>query len=165
MERYDNGEIKTKDRIEDEKWYIDYQQFMEFCMGEVLTTHNDLDSYITSIIDRMRKYGLFSSTYYNQKELEDKMLQWGILHYERSKNTPKELLDGLKMEIEAAKIKTAEEFIKQHCVKVKPNEDAAYVELMMDNHKCIEWEEEQYYIPENRSGEIYNYLINNHLYE
>lgn len=42
------------------------------------------------------------------------------------------------------------DFIKKYGIKVRRNESAAYVELMMDDHKCIEYEDgNEYYIPEN----------------
>lgn len=34
MNTYPNGEPVTKDRIEDEPWYSDYQALMHFAMGE-----------------------------------------------------------------------------------------------------------------------------------
>jgi hypothetical protein len=45
-------------------------------------------------------------------------------------------------------------FLDTFGTKVKKNEDSAYVELMMDDHACIEFEGQQYYIPENHV--IYN---------
>ena len=36
-------------------------------------------------------------------------------------------------------MKTVEQFIKDWCTKVKKNESESYVELMMDNHKCVEY--------------------------
>ena len=32
---YDNGKVITKDRMEDEPWYPEYQEFMEMAIGEV----------------------------------------------------------------------------------------------------------------------------------
>lgn len=43
------------------------------------------------------------------------------------------------------------EFLKKYATKVKNNESDHYVELMMDNHKCIEFEGKEYYIPEDNS--------------
>jgi hypothetical protein len=42
--------------------------------------------------------------------------------------------------------KDVRDFIKKHCIRVKPNESASYVELMMDNHKCIVWCDTKYYL-------------------
>lgn len=45
------------------------------------------------------------------------------------------------------------DFIKKYGIKVRGNESAAYVELMMDDHKCIEYEDgNEYYIPENNNN-------------
>lgn len=42
-----------------------------------------------------------------------------------------------------------EQFIKEYGTRVRANEDDAYVELMMDDHFCIQWGKKQYYIPDN----------------
>jgi hypothetical protein len=42
-------------------------------------------------------------------------------------------------------------FLEKFATKVKDNEDDAYVELMMDDHFCIEYEDRQFYIPEDNS--------------
>lgn len=44
------------------------------------------------------------------------------------------------------------DFLKTYCTKVRKKESDSYVELMMDNHKCIEFEEKQYYVPEENSS-------------
>lgn len=44
------------------------------------------------------------------------------------------------------------EFLKAYGTKVKSNETDAYVELMMDDHFCIEFEDKEYYIAENNSS-------------
>ena len=49
--------------------------------------------------------------------------------------------------------KEIEHFLKEFCLIVpKEAQDFdAYNELLMDDHKCIEYEDVQYYIPENCS--------------
>jgi hypothetical protein len=42
-----------------------------------------------------------------------------------------------------------EEFLSNHGLEVVENEPDHYVELMMDNHKCIEFKGEQYYISDS----------------
>lgn len=42
-------------------------------------------------------------------------------------------------------------FIKEFCSQVLEEEYDGYAELMMDDHKCIEYEGIVYYIPENCS--------------
>lgn len=41
------------------------------------------------------------------------------------------------------------EFLSNHGVLVRENEPDHYVELMMDNHKCIEFKGKQYYISDS----------------
>ncbi len=40
-------------------------------------------------------------------------------------------------------------FIEHYGTKVTNEDNANYVELMMDDHYCINWKNDQYYIPEN----------------
>lgn len=42
-------------------------------------------------------------------------------------------------------------FLKEFCIIVKDDEEDWYVERMMDDHKCIEYEGKEYYIPEDCS--------------
>lgn len=42
-------------------------------------------------------------------------------------------------------------FLAQYGTKVKRNEDSAYVELMMDDHICIDFDDREYYVPKNNS--------------
>jgi hypothetical protein len=62
---------------------------------------------------------------------------------------------------------TIEEFLKERCEKVRSNESDAHIELMMDNHKCIEYGNKQYYVPEDGNLDdeevIYEFLIENYL--
>lgn len=61
---------------------------------------------------------------------------------------------------------TVKEFLTERCTKVRANETESYCELMMDNHKCIEYGGKQYYVPEdNLFGDdeiIYDFLIDNY---
>ena len=41
------------------------------------------------------------------------------------------------------------EFLEDHGIEVEKNEPDHYVELMMDNHKCTEWQGKQYYISDS----------------
>ena len=42
-----------------------------------------------------------------------------------------------------------EEFLSNHAIEVSGNEHDHYVELMMDNHKCVEWKGKEYYISDS----------------
>lgn len=44
------------------------------------------------------------------------------------------------------------QFIKDHGTKVRAKENSDYVDLMMDDHFCIQWGKNQYYIPDNVSS-------------
>ena len=44
-----------------------------------------------------------------------------------------------------------ERFLHQYGVKVKNEEDDSYVELMMDDHKYIEYESQGWYLPNDLS--------------
>jgi len=62
---------------------------------------------------------------------------------------------------------TVEQYLKERCERVRSNESISYVELMMDNHKCVEYGGRQYYVPEegNHSKEykaIYDFLVDNY---
>ena len=55
-------------------------------------------------------------------------------------------------------------FLTECGIKVQENEDSAYVELMMDDHKCIEFKGTQYYINEDtpltaNEEKIYDALV------
>jgi hypothetical protein len=56
-----------------------------------------------------------------------------------------------------------EEFLSNHGIEVEDNEPDHYVELMMDNHKCTEWNGVQYYLSDGLilteyEGKIYDVL-------
>jgi hypothetical protein len=44
-----------------------------------------------------------------------------------------------------------EKFLKIYCEKVRKTDSAAYVDLMMDDHFCIKYENQQYYVIEHSS--------------
>ena len=44
---------------------------------------------------------------------------------------------------------TIAEFLEETCTKVRKNEADHYTELMMDNHKCIQYGKYQYYVPDS----------------
>ena len=58
------------------------------------------------------------------------------------------------------------DFLSTCAIEVYENEPSSYVELMMDNHKCVEYPQgsgQKYYIPEDTgyfvNEEVYDYLI------
>jgi len=44
-----------------------------------------------------------------------------------------------------------QEFINKFCIKCADNEDFATTELYMDNHHCINYNNQDYYLPEEIS--------------
>ena len=77
MKRYDNGEIVTKKRIEDEKWYGNYYQpFLTIAMGST----GDVDDLYEDCI-------LFFSEVFDEElsgKNKKRMLRWAVLHIERA---------------------------------------------------------------------------------
>lgn len=67
---------------------------------------------------------------------------------------------GLPEDITEEEIKS---FLDERGEPVEENEKDHYVELMMDNHKCIEYDGKQYYIPEenlfDKDETIFDYLV------
>jgi len=63
-------------------------------------------------------------------------------------------------------MKTVKEYLKEYCTKVRKKETDSYIELMMDNHKCINYGGVQYYIPKsyhsNEETIIADFLIDNY---
>jgi len=53
--------------------------------------------------------------------------------------------DNLELVIDSE----VEQFLNTHAIEVEENEPDNYVELMMDNHKCTEWKDKQYYISDS----------------
>ncbi len=58
-------------------------------------------------------------------------------------------------------------YVDTICTEVDArSEECEYVDLMMDNHKCIEWGGREYYIPEDYTAAnedeefVYEYLTN-----
>lgn len=77
--RYDNGELITKERMEDEDWYSTlYQPFLEYAMGNA----TDVDTLYNGFIKFMED--IFDETL--NKEDEHKVLTWSVLHVERMEN-------------------------------------------------------------------------------
>ena len=60
------------------------------------------------------------------------------------------------------------EFLDEHCTKVRHNEKSSYVDLMMDNNHCVEFDGEQYYVPKTgmsdpKDEDVRELLIDNYL--
>lgn len=84
MKRYDNGEPITKNRIEDEDWYGEYQAVMEFAVGGVL----DLDKLYNQVLDFLEP----------DNEKAKQILRWCVLHIERTKSMPEYMQGEIETE-------------------------------------------------------------------
>jgi len=76
MKRYDNGELITKNRMEDEDWYYSYYQpFLRFAIG----SNSDVGMMYDDTLQFFRDF--------LQEELSDdnksRILRWCVLHVER----------------------------------------------------------------------------------
>lgn len=67
MERYENGDIVTQDRIEDEAWYPYYQDLMEIAVREKV---DDCDLLAKKFWERNQEADLS----------EERVLRWAVLH-------------------------------------------------------------------------------------
>ena len=107
---------------------------------------NETDEYIKTKLRRHSIIEMYNVKYYiphwdlAYTTDDDMMCELLMFRYEIKE---KMKLNNIRGEIK--------EFLNTFCVKVMENEDSSYVELMMDDHKCIQYEGEIYYIPENGS--------------
>ena len=76
---YDNGEPMTKQRMEDEPWYDDYQALMEVAMG--LET-SDVETLLKAANEDYKE--VFGTPYPNQEQ----MLRWCVLQADRAMAEP-----------------------------------------------------------------------------
>ncbi len=76
MKRYDNGELVTKERMQDEEWYYTYYQpFLEFALGGV----DDVGMLYEEAI-------LFFKDIFEEElseENKSRILRWCVLYVER----------------------------------------------------------------------------------
>ena len=61
----------------------------------------------------------------------------------------KEYIEGYCHNLDLLIDSEVEQFLEDQAIEVEKNEPYHYVELMMDNHKCIEWKGKQYYISDS----------------
>ena len=61
----------------------------------------------------------------------------------------KEYIEGYCDNLDLLIDSEVEQFLEDQAIEVEKNEPISYVELMMDNHKCIEWKGKQYYISDS----------------
>ena len=91
IKRYSNGEIITKERIEDEIWYYNlYQPFLEFMMS----FYNRRDVSVEEIYEGFKKFMNDNFNFIPNEHEDVKILRWSVLHCERHNAMP--FFDELK---------------------------------------------------------------------
>jgi hypothetical protein len=83
-----------------------------------------------------------------------------------SLNDVQEYIEDYCDNLELLQDSEVNKFLDSHGIEVEKNEPMNYVELMMDNHKCIQWKDKQYYINDSLDlnddeEKIYDVLVYN----
>ena len=92
--------------------------------------------------------------------VEENFIEFSVVRVSDAIEYIKDYSNGLSLLIDSE----VNEFLNSHGIKVRKNEPINYVELMMDNHKCIQWKNKQYYISDSlglkdEEVNIYNDLV------
>ena len=77
--------------------------------------------------------------------IENEDFDFSILGVSDAKEYIEDYCSNLDLVIDSE----VEQFLEDHAIEVEDNEPDNYVELMMDNHKCTEWKDKQYYISDS----------------
>ena len=81
----------------------------------------------------------------NEIRIENEDFDFSILGISDAKEYIEDYCSNLDLVIDSE----VEQFLVDHAIEVEDNEPMNYVELMMDNHKCTEWKDKQYYISDS----------------
>jgi hypothetical protein len=81
---YDNGEVITEERMEDETWYPAYQAFLHATMGCPPVIKEIMDAAVKDYLDRFDLTPLSIPS----NETQAQFLRWAVLAAERGKNMP-----------------------------------------------------------------------------
>jgi hypothetical protein len=92
--------------------------------------------------------------------VEENFIEFSVVRVSDAIEYIKDYSNGLSLLIDSE----VNEFLNSHGIEVEKNEPINYVELMMDNHKCIQWKNKQYYINDSlvlkyEEENIYNVLV------
>jgi hypothetical protein len=92
--------------------------------------------------------------------VEENFIEFSVVRVSDAIEYIKDYSNGLSLLIDSE----VNEFLNSHGIEVEKNEPINYVELMMDNHKCIQWKNKQYYISDSlglkdEEENIYNDLV------
>ena len=77
--------------------------------------------------------------------IENEDFDFSVLGISDAKEYIEDYCDNLDLLVDSE----VAEFLEDHAIEVEENEPDHYVELMMDNHKCTEWNGKQYYISDS----------------
>ena len=81
----------------------------------------------------------------NKIRIENEDFDFSILGISDAKEYIEEYCSNLDL-LDDYEVK---KFLDTHGIEVEENEPEAYIDLMMDNHKCTEWKGVQYYISDS----------------
>lgn len=102
---------------------------------------NNLDNKVIATLDSDRE--LINKV--DDIRVENEDIGFSVLGVSDAKEYIEDYCDNLDLLID----NEVEDFLSQYGIEVEKNEPASYVDLMMDNHKCIEWKGQQYYISDS----------------
>ncbi len=77
--------------------------------------------------------------------IENEDFDFSIIGLSDAKEYIEDYCDNLDLLVDSEVV----QFLDDHGIEVEDNEPDNYVELMMDNHKCTEWKDKQYYISDS----------------
>lgn len=76
---YENGELKTTERIEDENWYSDYQVVEEIMFLNMLDALKEKDIFFErnpNGLERVKKLCNIHFKYYNREKSDEQLERW-----------------------------------------------------------------------------------------
>ena len=105
------------------------------------TLVNNIESKVIATLDSDRE--LIDKV--DDIRVENEDVDFSILGVSDAKEYIEDYCSNLDLLIDSE----VEQFLEDHAIEVEDNEPDNYVELMMDDHKCTEWQGKQYYISDS----------------
>ena len=105
------------------------------------TLVNNIESKVIATLDSDRE--LINKV--DDIRVENEDVDFSVLGISDAKEYIEDYCSNLDLVIDSE----VEQFLDTHGIEVEKNEPISYVELMMDNHKCTEWKDKQYYISDS----------------
>ena len=81
----------------------------------------------------------------NEIRIENEDFDFSILGVSDAKEYIEDYCSNLDLVIDSE----VAQFLEDYAIEVEDNEPSNYVDLMMDDHKCTEWQGKQYYISDS----------------